>query len=56
MNDKEQKQIFSRNLKRLLDERNLNQIEVAKAIGVSPQTFNTWCQEIAYREWEKLKN
>lgn len=55
MNDTEQKKIFAQNLKRLLDERNLNQNEVAKAINVSPQTFNTWCQEIALPRMGKIE-
>jgi DNA-binding helix-turn-helix protein len=42
MTDTEQKRVFAQNLKRLLNERNLTQNEVAKAINVSPQTFNTW--------------
>lgn len=55
MNDTEQKKIFAQNLKRLLNERNLNQNEVAKTIGVSPQTFNTWCQEIALPRMGKIE-
>lgn len=55
MDDKEQKKIFAQNLKRLLNERNLNQNEVAKAINVSPQTFNTWCQEIAIPRMGKIE-
>jgi len=55
MNDTEQKKIFAQNLKRLLDERKLNQNEVAKAINVSPQTFNTWCQEIALPRMGKIE-
>lgn len=55
MDDKEQKRIFAQNLKRLLNEHNLNQNEVAKAINVSPQTFNTWCQEIAIPRMGKIE-
>ena len=47
MSDKEQQKIFSKNLTSYLDKNNLSQIEVANAIGVSPQTFNTWCKGIA---------
>ena len=42
MNDAEQKKIFSENLKRLLEVRELAQIDVSGAIGVPPQTFNNW--------------
>lgn len=55
MNDKEQKRIFANNLKRLLNENRLNQNEVAKSINVSPQTFNTWCQEIALPRMGKIE-
>ena len=47
MADEEQKKIFSRNLNNYLSLNNKTQKEVADAIGVSPQTFNTWCQGIA---------
>lgn len=43
MTMKEQTEIFTKNLVRLLKERNLTQKEVADAIGVSQQTFNMWC-------------
>lgn len=55
MTDTEQKRVFAQNLKRLLNERNLTQNEVAKAINVSPQTFNTWCQEIALPRMGKIE-
>lgn len=41
MPDDKQKEIFRRNLIRYLGD--TPQADVAKAIGVSPQTFNTWC-------------
>ena len=50
-----QKKIFSTNLKSLLTERSKNQLEVAKSIGVSPQTFNTWTQGIAIPRMGKLQ-
>lgn len=53
MTDKEQKRIFSINLTSYLG--NKSQKEVAKAIGVSPQTFNTWCQGIALPRMGKLQ-
>lgn len=42
-----QKQIFSKNLKRLVSNSNLSQREIAISINVSPQTFNTWINGIA---------
>lgn len=50
-----QKQIFMSNLLALLDERDLSQAEVANAIGVSPQTFNTWCRGIALPRMGKIQ-
>lgn len=55
MTDDERKQIFSRNLVNILNERNKSQIEVAKAIGVSQQTFNTWCRGIALPRMGKVQ-
>lgn len=55
MNDKEQKIIFSKNLNSLLSQRNKTQKEVADAISVSPQTFNTWCQGIALPRMSKVQ-
>ena len=50
-----QKQIFMTNLLALLEERNLSQAEVANAIGVSPQTFNTWCRGVALPRMGKIQ-
>lgn len=55
MSDELQKKIFSDNLTRLLCDRNKTQLEVANAIGVSPQTFNTWVQGIAIPRMGKLQ-
>lgn len=43
MSDLEQKKIFANNLTHYLSINNKQQNEVAKAIGVKPTTFNTWC-------------
>ena len=48
-----QKAIFQKNLLRYLGDK--SQIEVAKAIDVSPQTFNTWCQGIAIPRMDKIQ-
>lgn len=55
MNDNEQKKIFSRNLSNILRETGKSQKEVADAIGVSPQTFNTWMQGIALPRMGKVQ-
>ena len=55
MADEEQKKIFSRNLNNYLLSNNRTQKEVADAIGVSPQTFNTWCQGIARPRMGKVQ-
>ena len=55
MKDDEQKRIFSRNLKRCMSIVDKPQSEVAKAIGVSPQTFNTWFNGIALPRMGKVQ-
>lgn len=54
MLEENQREIFRNNLLRLLRQRGKSQMEVADAVGVSPQTFNTWCQGKAYPRIEKL--
>ena len=55
MADEEQKKIFSKNLNNYLTLTNKTQREGAEAIGVSPQTFNTWCQGIALPRMGKVQ-
>lgn len=55
MGEELQKKIFSINLLRYLSLNNKSQKEVADAIGVSPQTFNTWCQGIALPRMGKVQ-
>lgn len=43
MNEDEQKRIFSKNLNYYITNSGKQQKEVAKALGISPTTFNTWC-------------
>lgn len=53
MTDNKQQEIFTRNLLRYLSRSGKTQKEVADAIGVSQQTFSTWCKGIAYpRMWK----
>lgn len=55
MADEDQKRIFSKNLNKYLSLLNKTQKEVADAIDVSPQTFNTWCQGIALPRMGKVQ-
>ena len=55
MADEEQKRIFSKNLNKFLSQSQKTQKEVAEAINVSPQTFNTWCQGIALPRMGKVQ-
>lgn len=55
MTDIERKKIFSKNLNYYLSKANQTQREVADAISVSPQTFNTWCQGIALPRMGKVQ-
>lgn len=55
MSDCLQKKIFSKNLNELMFLNGKSQSEVASAIGVSPQTFNTWMQGIAIPRMDKIQ-
>ena len=55
MSEDEQKKIFQKNLLRYLNQSKKTQREVAHAINVSPQTFNTWCQGIAIPRMGKIQ-
>ena len=55
MSDEEQKSVFSRNLNKYIYSCGKSQKEIADAIGVSPQTFNTWCQGIAIPRMGKVQ-
>lgn len=55
MSDEMQKNIFRQNLIRLLSINGKSQAEVAKAIGVSPQTFNTLVHGIALPRMGKIQ-
>lgn len=55
MADEELKRIFAKNLNKYLALSNKTQKEVADAINVSPQTFNTWCQGIALPRMGKVQ-
>ena len=53
MDDVKQRDVFRRNLLKYLGD--TPQADVAKAIGVSPQTFNTWCQGKALPRMGKVQ-
>lgn len=55
MSEIEQKRIFQRNLLKYISASAKTQREIAEAIGVSPQTFNTWCQGIALPRMGKVQ-
>jgi len=55
MTDEQQRITFSQNLNRYLELRDCSQKDVADAIGVSTQTFNTWVKGKAIPRYNKLK-
>lgn len=55
MGEQEQRTIFAKNLKYYLERSGHSQKEVAEAIGVSPQTFNTWVRGIALPRMGKVE-
>lgn len=55
MTDEQQKEIFSKNLIYYMELYDKNQREVAKAINVSPQTFNTWIVKKALPRMGKVQ-
>lgn len=55
MSGEKEKAVFQKNLLKYLQLNNRTQKEVADAIGVSPQTFNTWCQGIAIPRMSKVQ-
>lgn len=55
MSNQKQADIFSKNLLSLLEKNGKNQKDVADAIGVSQQTFNSWCRGIALPRMGKVQ-
>lgn len=55
MSEDKQKRIFARNLNSYIEASGKTQLEIAKSIGVSPQTFNTWCKGIAIPRMGKVQ-
>lgn len=55
MEDINQKKVFSKNLRRYVSATGKTQAEIAKSIGVSPQTFNTWMHGVAIPRMNKMQ-
>lgn len=55
MSEDKQKNIFSKNLNYYISKCGKSQLEIAQKIGVSPQTFNTWCRGIAIPRMGKVQ-
>lgn len=55
MRNDEQQKIFTLNLNNFIRNTGKTQREIADVIGVSPQTFNTWCQGIALPRMGKIQ-
>lgn len=51
----DRKQIFSKNLNYVLASRQKRQLEVARDIGVSQQTFNNWCTGVSIPRMDKIQ-
>ena len=55
MSEHNQKKIFQQNLIKYVEKSGKSQREIAEAIDVSPQTFNTWMQGIAIPRMDKIQ-
>lgn len=55
MSEDKQKIIFSKNLNSYIEASGKTQLEISKSIGVSPQTFNTWCKGVAIPRMGKVQ-
>jgi transcriptional regulator with XRE-family HTH domain len=49
------KEIFAKNLKKLMEGKEINQKELAKIIGVSAPTMNDWLQAKKYPRIDKIE-
>lgn len=54
MSEKEFNEIFSSNLVRYLESRNMSQNELAKYLGVSPTSVNNWCRGLKSPRMDKV--
>ena len=49
------KQVFSSNLKKLMELKNINQTEICKDLGLPFTTFNAWYTGYAYPRIDKIE-
>ena len=49
------KEVFAKNLKKLMEGKEINQKELAKIIGVSAPTMNDWLQAKKYPRIDKIE-
>ena len=55
MDFNDQKKIFKDNLRNLLADRNVSQRDVCEALGIAPQTFNSWAMGKSLPRSDKAK-
>ncbi len=55
MSSKKQTAVFQYNLLRFINERDLKQTDIAKALGISQQTINNWCRGVSYPSMDKIQ-
>lgn len=56
MNQKEQRDIFSKNLKKLINASGKMQREVADDLNIGATTLNNWCAGTAIPSYQKIKS
>ena len=54
MSEQDFNKIFARNLNKLLSERDVSQVELAKIVGVSGPAVNTWCRGLKTPRMDKV--
>jgi len=55
MNENNARKILSKNLQRLMNQHNIDQKELAEAIGVSQPTVSNWIQQTKYPRIKKIQ-
>lgn len=51
----DEKNVFAKNLSRLISEKGITQVELGKQLGIGKTTINTWCTGYAVPSIEKMK-
>ena len=54
MSEQDFNKIFAKNLNKILSDRDVSQVELAKAIGVSGPAVNTWCRGLKTPRMDKV--